>query len=173
MTLPMLILAALSLIAGFLDVPRNLGNLPIFPHFLESALPAAATNASREGLEGIFQVLSGGVSLGGIFLIYLLIRQTPRLTAKLVQSPVGGALHRWWFAGWGFDRLYDETLVHPYVRLSRVNRNDVIDLPYRGIAWLNFLCWHWLSTTQTGRTRSCALGIALGAAVILGLVVLL
>ena len=56
---------------------------------------------------------------------------------KLAGSGTGEAIHRLWFAGWGFDRVYDLLLVHPYVWLARINRNDAIDLIYRGIGLLS------------------------------------
>jgi NADH-quinone oxidoreductase subunit L len=173
MTLPMVVLGVLSLTAGFLDVPRSLGGIPVLSNFLKSSLPAVISAGARAGREGLFEIISGTVSLGGILLIYLFIRCIPRFTEKLVRSGVGGAVHRFWFAGWGFDQLYDRMVIHPYVWLARINRNDVIDRFYRWIAWINRLTSRGLSLTQTGRVRSYALGITLGAVIILGLVVFL
>jgi len=173
MTLPMAVLAVLSLTAGFLDVPRSLGGIPVLSNFLKRALPAAISAGVRVGREGLFEAISGTVSLVGILLIYLFIRRIPRFTEKLVHSGAGAFLHRLWFAGWGFDLLYDRIVVHPYVWLARINRNDVIDRFYRWIAWINRLASCGLSRTQTGRIRSYALGITLGAVIILGLVVFL
>ncbi len=96
-----------------------------------------------------------------------------RFTKKLAGSGVGQSLHRFWFAGWDFDLVYDLLLVHPYVRLARINRNDAIDLVYRGIGLLTALAWRGLVITENGRVRSYALGIALGAAIVIGLAVFL
>jgi NADH-quinone oxidoreductase subunit L len=171
--LPMIVLAVLSLVAGFLELPKSLGNLPILSDFLASALPASVVAVAREGREGLFELISGCVSLGGILIITLFLRRAPRFTDKLVHTPVGAALHRWWFAGWGFDALYHRTVVTPYVWLARINRNDVVDLFYCGVAWVNRLGYRALSATQTGRIRSYAVGLALGAAFIIGWVVIL
>ena len=112
--------------------------------------------------------------MGGIILIVLLIRgDWSRFTEKLAGSGPGEALHRLWFAGWGFDRVYDLLLVNPYVWLARINRNDAIDLIYRGIGLLAELAWRGLIVTENGRVRSYALGIALGAAIVIGLAVFL
>jgi NADH-quinone oxidoreductase subunit L len=173
MNLPMIVLAVLSLAAGFIELPKSLGNLPILSDFLRSALPAAVVMAAREGREPLFELISGCVSLGGILVIYLLLRKTPRFTEKLVQTPLGAALHRWWFAGWGFDALYNWTVVYPYIWLARINRNDGIDLFYRWIAWVNQVGYRAVSATQTGRIRSYAAGLAIGAVFVIGLVVLL
>ena len=171
--LPMIVLAVLSLVAGFLELPKSLGNLPILSDFLASALPASVVAVARERREGLFQLISGCVSLGGILIIYLFLRRAPRFTDKLVHTPTGVVLHRWWFAGWGFDALYHRAVVTPYVWLARINRNDVVDLFYCWVAWVNRLGYRALSATQTGRIRSYAVGLALGAAFIIGCVVVL
>jgi NADH-quinone oxidoreductase subunit L len=173
MNLPMIVLAALSLTAGFLELPKNLGNLPILSDFLASALPASVERAGQAGREGLFDLISGCASLGGILVIYLFLRAAPRFTDKLVRTPVGAVLHRWCFAGWGFDALYNWTVVYPYVWLARIDRNDVVDLFYRWIAWVNRRAYRALSATETGRISSYAMGLALGAAFIIGLVMIL
>ena len=174
MILPLVVLAVLSIIGGFVDVPRILGGVPVLSSFLERALPAAVLASNQMHKEGLFEIFSGVVSLGGIILIVLLIRgDWSRYTEKLAGSGPGEALHRFWFAGWGFDRVYDLLLVNPYVWLARINRNDAIDLIYRGIGMLTELAWRGLIVTENGRVRSYALGIALGAAIVIGLAVFL
>jgi NADH-quinone oxidoreductase subunit L len=174
MSLPLVVLAVLSITAGFLDAPRILGGVPVLSSFLERALPAAVLESNLMAKEGLFEIFSGVVSLGGILLIILLIRGNwSRFTEKLVGSDTGQAVHRLWFAGWGFDRVYDLLLVNPYVWLARINRNDAIDLIYRGIGMLTKLAWSCLIITENGRVRSYALGIALGAAIVIGLAVFL
>jgi NADH-quinone oxidoreductase subunit L len=173
MILPMIVLAVLSLAAGFIELPKSLGNLPILSDFLTSALPAAVVTAASEGREPLFELISGCVSLGGILAIYLLLRKAPRFTEKLARTPLGATLHRWWFIGWGFDTLYDWTVVSPYVWLARICRSDAVDLFYHWIAWVNQVGYRAVSTTQTGRIRSYAVGLAIGAVFVIGLVVIL
>jgi NADH-quinone oxidoreductase subunit L len=173
MNLPMVVLAVLSLTAGFIQLPKSLGNLPILSDFLASALPATVVTAAREGREGLFELISGGVSLGGILVVYLALRKAPRFVEKLVRTAPVAALHRWWFAGWGFDTLYNRTVVYPYSRLAHFARNDGIDLPYRWIAALHQMGHRALSATQTGRIRTYAAGLALGAVFVIGWAVFL
>lgn len=171
MSIPLIVLAVLSVIAGFLDIPRSLGGVPVLTTFLEKALPSAHLAPSRTGQEGLFGIFSGFVSLGGILLIVLLIRS--RVTTKLAEWSLGEAIHRLWFSGWGFDRIYDLLLVNPYVWLARINRGDVIDLFYHSIGRLSQLAWRGLIITEDGRVRSYAMGIALGAAIVIALAVFL
>jgi len=171
MIIPLVVLAVLSVIAGFLDVPRTLGGVPFLTTFLERALPSAHLASDRTGQEGLFEIFSGVVSLGGILLIVLLIRS--RITTKLTEWSPGEAIHRLWFSGWGFDRIYDLLLVNPYIWLARINQADVIDLFYQGIGRLSQLAWRGLVITEDGRVRSYAMGIALGAVIVIALAVFL
>jgi NADH-quinone oxidoreductase subunit L len=111
------------------------------------------------------------VSLLGIYLAYLLFLRHPQSTENLVRTPWGAALHRYWFAGWGFDWLYDRCIVQPYVWIACADANDVIDGIYDGIAWLTQIGYHDLSRTQTGQVRRYAMGIAIGAVIIIAIVV--
>jgi NADH-quinone oxidoreductase subunit L len=86
---------------------------------------------------------------------------------------VGEIIHGLWFAGWGFDWLDNEFIVRPFVWLANLDKDDVIDLPYQGIAWVSRGAHRILSRTQTGQIRWYAVGIVIGAIVMVGLVVLL
>jgi NADH-quinone oxidoreductase subunit L len=173
MKIPMIVLAILSLGAGFLELPSTLGNVPLFSDFLHSALPATTIVPAKASLEGIFEIISGLVSLFGIYLIYLFIMRRRSLTEGMVSSPAGGALHHFWFVGWGFDWLYGTLFVRPYSWLAQVNRDDVFDLFYTGIAWLTQVFHRALSLTQTGQVRRYAMGIAVGAIITIALAVFL
>jgi NADH-quinone oxidoreductase subunit L len=171
--LPLVILAVLSVVGGLVDLPRTLGNLPLLSDFLHSILPAANLAVEGVGTELLFQIVAGVVSLGGVYLAYLLIVRQRRVVEGWTASPLGSALHRLWFAGWGFDWLYDTLFVRPYVWMARTNKRDVVDLFYEGLARLAEALHGLLSRTQTGRVRWYAAGIALGAVVVIALAVLL
>ncbi|MFZ2632054.1 MAG: NADH-quinone oxidoreductase subunit L [Desulfosalsimonadaceae bacterium] len=173
MTLPLVILAALSLSAGFMEMPETLGGVHLFSRFINGSLPEIHVTEGLEHFEMIFEIISGGVSLLGILLIYLLIQRFPGLTSKLSTSSAGELLGRFWLNGWGFDRLYDSVFVRPYVFLARINRGDIIDSFYDMLAWSGRAGYFALSRTQNGQVRTYAVGIALGAAVLIGMAVLL
>ncbi|MGC8493885.1 MAG: NADH-quinone oxidoreductase subunit L [Syntrophobacteraceae bacterium] len=171
MKVPLVVLAVLSVIGGFVGVPKIFGGVPVILEFLGRALPPFVGEASRTGYQGVFEAISGCISVGGILLIILLMRA--RSFARISESIQGKALHRLWFTGWGFDGLYDLLLVHPYAFLARINRNDIIDWFYTGIGRACQLAWRGLARTENGRVRSFVLGIVLGAAVFIGLAVFL
>jgi len=171
--LPMAVLAFLSLTVGFLELPDTFGGVALFSGFLHGTLPAAMLASARLSREGLFELLSGIVSLGGIALVVALLRPAAGLTRALAASTLGAALHRWWYAGWGFDRLYELLFVAPYVRLARLDRDDVVDRLYGWIARTTETSHRALALTQTGMTRSYVAAVAWGAVIVIGLAVLL
>jgi NADH-quinone oxidoreductase subunit L len=173
MKVPMLTLAVLSVVAGFIELPSTLGNVPLFTDFLHSVLPSVALLPSRVGLEGFLQIVSGVVSLGGIFLAYLFVLRAPELTARFARSPVGSTLHHYWFVGWGFDWLYGRLFVSPYTWLAETNKDDVIDSVFNGIAGVAMIFNRALSSTESGQLRRYAIGIVFGAVITIALAVFL
>ncbi len=170
---PLTVLAIVSIIGGFVDLPMNLGNLPLFSGFLQPVFHETLAGRGAEGGETMSQVISSLVSLAGIFVAFLFFLQRPHYARDLVQSPVAASLHRFWFSGWGFDRMYDTLFVRPFLWITRVNKSDFIDSIYTGIAGLNQAAHDLLSLTQTGSIRWYAMGIAIGAVVFLGIAVFL
>jgi NADH-quinone oxidoreductase subunit L len=170
---PLVILAVLSVVGGFVEVPATLGGLPLFSEFLQAVLPDAGEAHASIGLEALLQFISALVVAGGIYAAYLLTLRRPQIAERLAGSPIGATMHRLWFAGWGFDWLYDRAVVRPYVALAQVNRGDVVDLFFTALARLATALHRMLSRTQTGRLRWYAAGIALGAVILIVLAVLL
>jgi NADH-quinone oxidoreductase subunit L len=170
---PLVILAALSVVGGFVEVPATLGGLPLFSGFMQGVLPDAGEAHASIGLEALLQVISALVVAGGIYVAYLLFLRRPQIAEHLTGSPVGATLHRLWFAGWGFDWLYDRALVRPFVALAQMNRDDVVDLFFTALAGLATALHRMLSGAQTGRLRWYAAGIAFGAVILIVLAVLL
>jgi len=169
MKFPLLILAVLSIIGGFVELPR----IPIFSEFVKTALPSAKT--LHEGLpgEGMQQVIASGVSLIGVSIAYLLFLRAPLNVERFTSHPAGKALHRFWFSGWGFDWLYNKVFVGPFIWIARTNKDDFIDLIYGGMAWYGRFFHVALSLTQSGKVRWYAMGITIGAVITIGITVFL
>ena len=72
MTFPLVILAVLSLIGGFFELPVSIGNIHLFSNLINNTLPVVVTK-DKENLEYIFQIVSGIIALTGIYLAYLSI----------------------------------------------------------------------------------------------------
>lgn len=171
--IPLVVLAFLSLVGGLVEVPRTMGGLSLFSDFLGTVLPAPSRVHAAVGSELMLQIVAAVASLGGIVVAYWLFLRRPQYVQGLKRRPVGAAVHRLWFVGWGFDWLDNEIFVQPFLWLARKDKNDVIDRFYDGIAQLSSAVHQALSRTQTGQIRRYAAGIIVGAIVVIGMVVLL
>ncbi|MCX5655538.1 MAG: NADH-quinone oxidoreductase subunit L [Planctomycetota bacterium] len=169
--IPLAVLAALSIVGGFIELPANLGGRPVFSNFLASALPEVAPAAIPA--DGWLQAVAGLVCITGIYFAYRCFLRSPALADRLAASSVGSAVRRFWFGGWGFDWLYERLFIRPYVWIARVNKGDFIDALCAAVAWAARLSHVVLSQTQTGNVRWYAMGLAIGAVVFIAVAVLL
>jgi len=171
--IPLLVLALFSLVAGFIELPHSLGNFHIFSDFLNTALPPLRLEETNLSAEIILQIMAGLVSVSGILISYLLFVRHRDYSEVLATHGLSAILHSFWFSGWGFDRVYETLIVGPFLRITHINRDDVIDLFYDFAAIVTQGLHRSLSLTQTGNLRQYAFGIALGAIVTLGILALL
>jgi NADH-quinone oxidoreductase subunit L len=173
LTVPLVALAVCSTIAGWLELPRTLGDKPIFTHFLSTAFPEAAEGHASIGAELALQVLAVCAVFAGLGLAYVLFLRDPARVQNWLSRPLGAALQRLSFSGCGFDALYNRVFVQPFVALARMNKDDVIDSAYTFVADLNLSAHRALSFTQTGRLRWYMMGIAIGAALTIAMAIFL
>ncbi len=164
MLIPAGVLALLSIVGGFDKAP--------FANFIATALPPLSRSAS--GFSEALSTAAAAVAfLCGLLAAWFAYVRNPALPAAVIANPAGQALHRLWFADWGMDWLYDRLFVRPVMWIARVNRADVIDSIYDGLAKLAALCWRLLSLTETGKLRWYTAWIAGGAAFLIAIVMLL
>ncbi|MDC8447109.1 MAG: NADH-quinone oxidoreductase subunit L [Nitrospira sp.] len=168
---PLIVLAAGSLVAGFLEVPRVLGDVSLFSEFTRSVLPSLETTTSVT-TELALQIVTMLAALLGIAVAYVLFLRRPGLVTAVTGTAWGSALSRFWVEGWGFDRLYDTWFVRPFLWVAQANKDDLIDQAYSGLAWLIRQFFAVLHRTQTGQVRWYAAILAAGSVVIVALVVL-
>ena len=173
MMAPLVILAFLSIAGGFVDLPRTLGNWPVFSDFINTVLPKAAGAEYSISTELIFQVISAIVALSGVGIAYFYFLRKPEVAYSFKKTAGGKRLFDLWYSGWGFDTFYDKVFVQPMVFLAGINKNDFIDLVYTGIAAASRFFNKLLSATQTGHLRWYLAGIVLGAIVSFTLMIVL
>lgn len=162
---PLIILAILSLIAGFVELPESMGNIHLFSRLLDAVIPASI--ASHEGSsEVLFQLLASVISLSGIYVAYLLYYRKSSLSESFNKS----GINHFFYKGWQFDKLYDFLFVRPIVWLSEIDRNDFMDLINRGIGKLTLVFNDLLSITQNGKLRWYVMGLAVGIVFILTMI---
>lgn len=164
MTVPLVVLAFLSIVGGYLKEPL-LG-------FLHSVLPQTI-EAHTGGLTEIrSEAIAAFLFLIGLYFAYLFHLQRRSLADALVANPVGRTLHDWWEADWGFDWIYDKAFVQPFVWAAQINKSDFVDAFYTGVARVTQLLYRGLSYTETGRLRWYAAGMAAGSALFIAMVFL-
>jgi len=175
MTVPLIVLALLSVSAGYLALPAVFGkDLDRFGRFLGSVIPAGADAHVSLGTEWLLLLASTTVALLGIGLAFLfygrptvipeaLVRKFPRLFSLVANK-------------YYVDEVYGAVIVNPLLRGSEAvyRRFDlkVIDGAVNGTARLTALAGRGLNVLQTGRVRDYALALLSGLLVVLGVLVL-
>lgn len=159
MTVPLILLAVLSIVTGYLGIPG----------FLEPVLPSGAAGG-HGGLLGIGMLIAAtAMGLIGIALAYVVYVKVPGLPDRLAERWRGA--YRLSYHKWFFDEAYDRTVVDPTFRLadglwSKIDIG-VIDAAVNGVGRA-FAWWGWLMRLfQTGQAQHYALAMTAGAVVIL------
>jgi NADH-quinone oxidoreductase subunit L len=162
MTVPLIILAVLSLVGGFVEIPSSIGNIHLFSELVGNTLPAVVTKTG-DGQEIVFQVLSAIIALSGIYIAYIIYFKKPALSEPFGHSRI----NKFFEKGWGFDKLYDTLFVRPVLWLSVIDKNDFFDLWNIGLSRLALFLNRLLSYTQNGKVRWYLLSFAIGIVIIL------
>jgi len=160
MTVPLMILAVLSISTGYLGISA----------FLAPAFPGAASESHHDSPIAI-GIMTAATLMGliGIAAAYVLYVKSPGLPDLLAQQ--WQQLYRLSFNKWYVDEAYDRMLVRPTVRLADRLWSGVdvavIDGAVNGVA--RAIAWGgWLMRlVQSGQTQHYALGMTVGAVLIL------
>lgn len=167
MTIPLIVLAVLSVVGGFIELPHNMGHVTLFSDFLSPVLPTVEVRPGAESYEWLMQGIAVVLCLAGIYTAYFFYMKREDLRAEIKGATY--ELNRFWFSGWGFDALYDIIIVTPYVYLSRINKKDFFDKIYSGLVTGAEMFNTMFSKTQSGIMRWYIMGIVIGAVLILSL----
>jgi len=191
MTVPMVVLAVLSVIGGYVGVPAILGGANHFHHFLapvfgvheggghEAALrllPLAwAGEAAGEGghgsatLELFMMVLSVVMAFAGIYLAYAFYLKRPDLPKALAQGYPRA--YRVLFNKYYVDEIYQFLFVDSCKRLGTILWRQfdeaVVDRTVNLVAAVMRVLGGGLRLLQTGFVQDYALGIILGAVIVM------
>jgi NADH-quinone oxidoreductase subunit L len=176
MRVPLMILAGLSAVAGFIGLPiiegANLIRAYLEPVFTRYPLPPEAVGHAvhRPGLELLMLLISLALAVGGILLavyMYLLEPALPeRLSARFQRA------YRVLLDNYYVDELYDRLVVEPVKRASGWLWAEVdvgvVDGTVNGAGEFVRRDSVWLSRMQSGFVRNYALSIFLGAVAVIG-----
>jgi len=177
MVIPLILLAILSVIGGWIQVPLLQGGQrldaflePVFADGAALAGHAAEQAAHAPGAEITLMVISLAVALAGIFVAHRFYVVDPGIPGRLADRARG--LYRLVFNKYWVDELYDATIVQPIyrtsVRLWQRFDDAVIDGAVNGVGRMMERGAGLLRLAQTGYVQVYALVITLGLVVVLG-----
>ena len=170
---PLIILAALAIVGGYVGLPTILGGSNRFEHFLSPVFGETAlhVDASTEWTAMILAIAMTVVALVVAYYAYILRPELPGRVAKAF-----GSFYTLVYNKYYVDELYVAVIVEPLKKLANwlawVLDVRVIDGAVNGLASVVAWCGRQLRTVQSGFVRGYALSI-LGGAVILLVYILL
>jgi len=167
MTVPLIVLAALTWVAGLaLGVPSAHGTA--FARFLAPVLPIHETGQGG-GVAFALAIFSALVAIGGVLLAWVMygLRPVRGEAIGVARNPVHALLLKKYYV----DELYDAVFVQPLIRLSqwcaRAFDLAVIDGIVNGVARLVVAWAAGMRRIQTGFVMNYALGILVGAVAVI------
>lgn len=180
MTVPLIILAVLSVVGGFVGLPivpdgNAIGDF-LAPVMKGQELLAGHAHGEHHsiGLELGLMAISLLIALGGWWMARTFYVQQPDLPRKAAEGL--GGLYRLVFNKYWVDELYDAIAVNPIVRFSvwlwQVFDDGIIDWIANGFALVTGQAGAMLRRVQTGLVQNYALSILVGVLFVLGYMVL-
>ena len=170
MIVPLVVLAFFSITAGYIEWPHNLLHLDLFSQHVQKVLPETVLKQQLPP-EWLFQLMAVLVTAAGVYTGYALYYG--KSGVRWQQSPGLSAVRNFLFSGWKFDQLYDLLFVKPFVFITRINKSDVIDRMYNGLAKGSVRLNNLLSFSQNGSLRLYIAGVLAGILLIITLQLLL
>jgi NADH-quinone oxidoreductase subunit L len=192
MTVPLMILAVLSVVGGYVGVPHILGGDNHFEKWLEPVVGGGGETAhvwsfdlvtqafasgGTEGagsLEMVLMVVAVLVAAFGIYMAYLMFLKKPELSERFVERFKG--LYTTVNNKYYLDEMYNAIFVQRLLGLGRFFKNIVdeilIDGTINGLAWLIRGIGSVVRLVQTGYVQGYAVAIMAGAIIVLGYLVL-
>jgi NADH-quinone oxidoreductase subunit L len=178
MLVPLMILAVLSIIGGWLAAPAFWGGTDYFTKFLEpvfagGATEAATAEAAAHALEIPLAIIAVITATIGLLVAYWLYLKKPEKPAELAKSMKGAyttLLNKYYV-----DELYAAVVVKPLLWLSthvlwQTVDVQMIDGAVNGIAKGATDVGDGVRQAQSGNTRSYAVWVVIGAIVVIAII---
>ena len=172
MALALIVLAAGSVVAGYVGLPTALGGGDWFARFLEPSFHVEAAHETAEhGIELTLMLVSSGVAIAGIGIAaYFFLRN--KAAADAVAARFAG-LHRLLINKYYVDEIYDAAIVQPIRVTSQEGLWKIIDVRLidGAVNGTGASVSGWsqlLRRLQTGSVRAYAASLFVGVVAILG-----
>jgi NADH-quinone oxidoreductase subunit L len=153
MTVPLMVLALLSIVGGWIGIPASLGGSNHFEHFLAPVMAPvagaavahgaeaagnAAAEAHHDPMEYVLMAASVAIAALGVFLAYTIYLRREGLADRLAAS--WPRLHRLVYRKYYVDEIYDALFVNRTKDLGTVlgafDRGIIDGLGVNGAGWL-------------------------------------
>jgi NADH-quinone oxidoreductase subunit L len=172
MVVPLLVLAALAVLGGYIGLPGGLGvgnaiDEFLHPVFADSIVVASAGGSSLEWVLMAISVLAAALGILAAYWIYI-------RNWGLAERMSNGA--RWLYDlvyhKYYVDEAYTEGIVKPLRAVGKLLDEDmelrIIDGAVNGLAWLLAQCGEGLRRLQSGLVRNYALAMLVGVVGVVG-----
>lgn len=174
MTIPLMILALLALIGGWIGIPQILGGHNQFEHFLAPVFAQAEEHLhfahASLSLEYLLMGISVLLALGGIYLAYLMYIRVSISPVKMAERFKG--IYRLLYHKYYVDEIYSALIYMPIIRFSQwlwhVIDEKIIDGFVNLVGKIVILFGLIYRRIQTGYVQNYAAFLVLGAILILG-----
>jgi len=173
MTLPLIILAFLSVVGGYIGVPALLGGDNRIHYYLEANLanlPVDAAAHQSHSLEFILMGISVLIATAAIYLAYVFYvkrRELPELAAAKFKRAYNLSFNKFYV-----DELYDYLFVKRLITISKWlwNKFDVrvLDGMANGAGKLITVTGWYVRTVQSGLVSGYALSLFIGSLLMIG-----
>ncbi|MFM7710394.1 MAG: NADH-quinone oxidoreductase subunit L [Ferruginibacter sp.] len=159
MTVPLIILALLSIVGGFIGIPAALGGTHWLSDFLSPVIPAANPHQLSHDTEYMLMGISTGLVVAVIlFSVFRFRHYHPE------GEPAG--FGKWLFNKWYVDELYDTIIVRPLKTMSVFLHHIIevkgIDALINGIGRSVLFAGRQLRLIQSGQVGAYVLLMVIG-----------
>ncbi len=183
MTIPLMILAALSILGGYMGVPDfmskavGLHDANIFERFVSSSILSYDSKETIHHFFGHWTLVAFSVSAAilGSAAAFFLYSFKPGSASKIAESKAVKPLYKASSNKWYLDELYDHIFVKPFFFVSSWVAKldlDYIDGAVNSIAVMLKKAAQTLKTVQSGALRSYVTLMAIGTLAILAFIFL-
>ena len=176
MAVPLVILAFLSVVGGFIGWPESLGGSNAFERWLEPVFAPAGEKLALvpypgEFTEYLLMGCSVAIALAGAYLAYLWYARKKEIPGALVRR--FGGVYRVLLNKYYVDEVYEAAVVRPTVKTSEVLLWKWIDVALidgivNGLARTAAAAGNALRRVQTGVAQNYVLVFLAGAVVLVG-----
>lgn len=163
MTLPLILLALLSLVGGVVQFPHLFGGHDFLNEFLRPSIGVSEKSAGD--LEQVEWLLFGFTTIAFILIFWIAFRQNRTGRVASTEGGISKVLAHKWYV----DELYDRVVVRPVKwfssRVLSFVEQDVIDWAVNGVGKVVQAGSRQLRLMQSGQVGSYVLLMVIGAVV--------